>query len=169
MLTLSGATIPAAGICRIGVNSPQRISRREQGCAVTTAISRTGRSAAARRGARGGAERVEDDANKGVVAMPKRNRAADECERRQRELRHLVGPEKRRLEEGARDHVDEHGRELAEQGDRQHRVGDRDDGAGTCLAARPRSDRPRTSNGAGVDDFSVVMAAKSMAAEFFYF
>jgi len=55
-------------------------------------------------------ERVEADPNEGVMALRIRHRPAHEGERREGELRDLVGPQKRRIENAARNHIDEYGR-----------------------------------------------------------
>ncbi len=62
--------------------------------------------------------------------------AAHEGEGRERELRHLVGPQERGVEEGPRDDVGEHRAELAEQGDGEHRVGDGEDRGDEAASGR---------------------------------
>jgi hypothetical protein len=69
-------------------------------------------------------KRVEHGTDEAVVAAAVGHGAADEGECRERDPGHLLGPQERRVEEGAGQDVGEDGAELAEERDDQHDMGE---------------------------------------------
>src|SRR5262249_47315284 len=87
-------------------------------------------------------ERVQADAHECVVAVRIRNGPAHEGERRQGELGDLIGPQKSRVAQAARNHIGEDGAKLADQRHGDHRIGEGVDDGGHKPSHGPHPEEP---------------------------